>query len=113
MRLVEELLRFIEVWEVAHQEGYDRFSDLTRVDAINLSTAEVKEIALRRRLWNPHPVRVKSAFWANNPLALGIVAMYSAFYEDLQMTPRITMGSFRKITDAAGWLGIDPDKLRH
>ena len=39
--------------------------------------------------------------------------MYAAFYEDVQESPRITMRSFRTITDAAGWLGIDPRKLRY
>ncbi len=113
MKLAEEIVHFIEVWEVKHQEGYDRFCDVTRLDAIHLSTAEVKQIALRRRLFNANPVHVKAAFLADTPLALGIAAMYAAFYEDVQESPRITMRSFRTITDAAGWLGIDPRKLRY
>ena len=37
MKLAEEIVHFIEVWEVKHQEGYDRFCDVTRLDAIHLS----------------------------------------------------------------------------
>ena len=113
MKVAEEIVRFIEVWEVKHQEGYDRLCNVTGLDAIHLSTAEIKEIALRRRLFNVNPVHVKTAFLANTPLAFGIAAMYAAFYEDVQESPRITMRSFPSITEAAGWLGVDSRELLH
>jgi len=111
MKMAEEIVQFIEAWEVKHQEGYDRLCDTTRLDAIHLSTAEIREIALRRRLFNANPVRVRTAFLADTPLAFGIVAMYAAFYEGVQSSPRISMRSFRSINDAANWLGIDPEEV--
>lgn len=108
MRMAEDIMHFVEVWEVARQEGFDRFCDLTRLDAIQLSVSEVRQLALRRRMFNPNNIPVKSAFLADSPLAFGIVAMY----EHLLESTRITVRAFRSLADASGWLRIEPRILQ-
>lgn len=108
IKLAEEILHFLEGWESSRQGGYNRLCDMTRLDAIHLSVAEIKQVALRRRLFNVNPVHVKTAFLADNPLTFGIVAMYAAYYEDTQESPRIVMRSFRCIADADAWLRSGP-----
>jgi hypothetical protein len=108
MNLAEEIVHFVEVWEVARQEGFDRFCDLTGLDAIRLSASDIRQIATRRRLFNPNQVPVRSAFLAETTIAFATVAIY----QDLLKSPRITVRSFRSIADASGWLRVDPRKLR-
>ncbi len=108
MKLAEEIVHFIEVWEVSHQEGFDRFCDLTGLDAIRLSASEIRQIARRRRLFNPNQVPVRTAFLADTPIAFATVAIY----QDLLNSPRITVRSFRSIAEASGWLRVEPRKLR-
>ena len=106
--MAEEIVHFIEVWEVVRQEGFDRFCDLTGLDAIRLSASEIRQIATRRRLFNPNQVPVRTAFLADTPIAFATVAIY----QDLLNSPRITVRSFRSIADASGWLRVEPGKLR-
>lgn len=108
MKLAEEIVHFIEVWEVAHQEGFDRFCDLTGLDAIRLSASDIRQIATRRRLFNPNQVPVRTAFLADTPIAFATVAIY----QDLLNSPRITVRAFRSIAEASGWLRVEPRKLR-
>src|ERR1700748_138059 len=108
MKLAEEIVHFVEVWEVVRQEGFDRFCDLTGLDAIRLSASEIRQIARRRRLFNPNQVPVRTAFLAETTIGFATVAIY----QDLLNSPRITVRSFRSIADASGWLRVGPSKLR-
>ena len=43
MKVAEEIVQLRwRFWEVKHQEGYDRLCNVTGLDAIHLSTAEIK-----------------------------------------------------------------------
>jgi hypothetical protein len=102
------IVEFIEIKETAFERGFDRFCDLTGLDSIHLTAAQVSELADRRRTFNPNTVRVKSAFFANHPLALGIARIY----EQLLNSPRIEVRVFSELEAAAEWLAVKPDKLK-
>jgi hypothetical protein len=101
------IVEFIEIKEMETETGFSRFCDLSRLEAIHLSFAEVLTLAKRGSLFNPNEVRVKSAFLASNPLAFGIARMY----ERLLKSPRIEVRVFSELDAAAEWLGVTSDRL--
>jgi hypothetical protein len=104
----KQIVEFVEIKEVETETGFDRFCDLTGLDSIHLSSADVMELAVRRRTFNPNDVRVKSAFLATNPLAVGVARMY----EQLLNSPRIEVRVFSELEAAAEWLVVRPARLR-
>jgi hypothetical protein len=105
--VTEKIVEFIEIKEEQSESAFNRFCDLTRLEGINLSSAEVLHLANRRRAFNPNDFQVKSAFFATRPLDLGIARMY----ELLLNSPRIEVRVFSELEPAALWLGVKPEKL--
>jgi hypothetical protein len=103
----ERIVAFIEIKEEQLETGFNRFCDLTRLEGIQLSSAEVHQLAARRRAFNPNDIRVKSAILAIDPLAAGIATMY----ERLLNSPRIEVRIFSELEAAAEWLAVKPDRL--
>jgi len=105
----EKIVEFIEIKEEQSENGFNRFCDLTRLEGINLSFAEIQQLAKRRSLFNPNNFKVKSAFLATHPLACGIARMYA---ESLN-SPRIEVRVFGEMETAAEWLGVEPDSFTY
>lgn len=103
-----QIVEFVEIKEVQFETGFDRFADLTLLDSINLSAEHVSRMADRRRGFNPNSIRVKSAFLAVHPLALGVARMY----EKLLNSPRIEVRVYDQLEAAADWLAVKPDRLK-
>jgi hypothetical protein len=104
----ERICEFIEIKEEQFETGFNRCCDLTYLDGIQLSSEEVRQLAARRRAFNPNGIRVKSAIVATEPLAFGIARMY----ELMLNSPRIEVRVFGELESAAEWLAVKPDKLR-
>ena len=100
-----KLVEFIEIKEAEIETGFDRFCDLTHLDGIRLSTADIVALANRRRAFTPNDIHVKSAFWATDPLGFGIARMY----EQLLNSPRIEVRVWDDKQAAADWIGIKLD----
>ena len=105
--MAESLVDVIEIKEELIETGFDRFCDLTGLDGIHVSCAEIWQLAVRRSAFNPNNIHVKSAFLATDPLAFGIARMY----EQLLNSPRIEVRVWGDLQAAADWLGVTPDKL--
>ena len=103
-----EIVEFVEIKEIEFETGFDRFTDLTQLDSINLSAADLSELANRRRTFNPNDIRVKSAFLATHSLSYGIARMY----EQLLNSPRIEVHVFSELEEAAAWLLVKPQWLK-
>jgi hypothetical protein len=101
------IVEFLEIREAQIETGFNRFCDLTHLDGIHLSSSDVGQLASRRRGYNPNDVRVKSAFFATEPLAFGIARMY----EMLLNSPRIEVAVFSEMQAAADWLGVKLERL--
>jgi hypothetical protein len=102
-----DIVEFIEIREAQIETGFNRFCDLTHLEGIHLSSSDLGQLADRRREFNPNNVRVKSAFFATDPLAFGIARMY----ELLLNSPRIEVRVFNDVQAAADWLGVKLDRL--
>jgi hypothetical protein len=107
LELASKIVEFIEVKEQHVETGFNRFVDLTGLDRIYLSTADVLQLAARRRNYNPNEVFVKSALLATDPLTAAVARMY----EQLLASPRIEIRVFGGIQAAADWLGVNRERL--
>ena len=103
----ERIIEFIELKEEQVETGFNRFCDLTLLDEIQLSPAEVLHLAVRRREFNPNTVHVKVAFLANNDFAFEIACMY----ERLLNSPRIEVRVWSNLQAAADSLGVELERL--
>src|SRR5438093_6724781 len=65
--LVNEIVAFVEAAEERAQKPFNRFADLSALDAVDLNFRFVFDIALHRRLaFESHPP-VKTAFYVTSP----------------------------------------------
>jgi hypothetical protein len=108
LRLATKLVELIEFKEAELERGFNRVCDLTRLEGVRLTEKDVQALALRRLIYNPNNVRVKSAFIAVDPLAKGMASMYQA----LMASDRITVRVFDSYESAASWLHVAPEKLK-
>lgn len=106
-RTAQEIVKFIEIKEVAIETGFNRFCDLTYLANIHLSPAHVLQLAARRGAFNPNDIHVKSAFFATDILGLKIANMYKR----LLNSPRIEVRVWSNIQAAADWLGVERQLL--
>lgn len=104
-RRAGEILRFIQAEETHTTEAYNRFSDLSGMEAVDLSFADIEALAAERRSYHGDPV--KSAILAVNPLAFGIARMYGQL---VRWTP-IEVRVFCRLSSAAAWLGAPIETL--
>ena len=103
--MAEQIVEFLEIKEAEVETGFNRFCDLTHLEGIRISTADIVQLADRRRAFNPNDIHVKSAFWATDPLGFGIARMY----EQLLNSPRIEVRVWGDKQAATDWLGIKLD----
>jgi len=105
---VDEIVALLEREEKRAHREFDRFSDLSKLDAIRLSFQHVVRVSLHRLLsYSKHPP-VKSAFYVTSDEAAQIVNIHAI------MTDRspLQVAMFRDLTAAAEWLGVSVENLR-
>jgi hypothetical protein len=97
--LADEILCFVEMAEMDPEKPFNRFTNLSGVDGVHLSFADVEEIAARRvAAYQGGPV--KSAILALHPLAFGLARMY----QQLMRRSPIEVRVFCRLGAAAAWL---------
>ena len=97
----------IEKREAQAEDWFDRFVDMTLLDGISLSLAEMRRLTQRRREFNPNQGRVKAGFLAGNALAFATAKLY----EMLLRSDRIEVRVFQDVEEAARWLEVAAEKL--
>ncbi len=104
--LAAEILAFVEAEEAAAPQPFHRFTDLSALEAVNLSRTELEELA-QSRVAAYHGPPVKSAILAFNSLAFGVAQMY----EHLMRRSPIEVRVFCRLTSAAAWLEMPIEVL--
>ena len=106
--MAAQIVQYIGFEEKILDTPFDRFADLSRITEIHLRFADVAALAAERRAAYAGRRPVKSAFLATTAGAFGIAGMFATLME---RSP-IDIGIFRKIEEAAQWLGVPPEALR-
>ena len=104
---VKTIIDFLDKEEARAHKPFNRFTDMSKVVAIDLDYSYVFQIALHRRLtYAARPV-IKSAFYVTTEGAAEIVRIH-AFVTD-RSPIRVKM--FTHIAEAAEWLDVSQETL--
>ena len=105
---VDEIVAFLEAEEERAEKPFNRYSDLTKIDVVNLAFDYVTRISLHRRLtYMKHPP-VKSAFLVNTDEMAHLVDIH------ILMTDHSPLhcAMFDSVSSAATWLEVSEENLR-
>jgi hypothetical protein len=105
--IVNEIVVFIGTAEARSTKPFNRFSDLSALDAVDLNFRFVFDIALHRRLTYAPNARVKSAFYVTSPATIH----YSKLHKLLTDHSPLGVSLFTERAKAADWLGVPEDVL--
>jgi hypothetical protein len=104
---VNAIIEFLEKEEDEAEGPFNRFTDLTKVDALDLGVNAMIRISLHRRLaYGNHPP-VKSAFYVTGKTAANLVKVHIR----LTSPSPIKVRMFGELEAAAKWLGVLPELL--
>lgn len=106
--VVNKLIAFLGAKEAMCDKPFNRFSDATRVDAIDLNFRYIFHVALFRRLSYAGRPPVKSAILVQNEA----LARYSKMHALLTRGSPLKVKIFEEREAAAKWLGVPLDSLK-
>jgi hypothetical protein len=105
--IVNEMVVFIGTAEARSSKPFNRFIDLSALDAVDLNFKFVFDVALHRRLtYAGHPP-VKSAFYVTSPTTVH----YSKLHKLLTGRSPLDVRLFADREEAAKWLGVPIEVL--
>jgi hypothetical protein len=105
---VNNIIGFITDQEKKYGRTFDRFSDLSALDAVDLTFKYVFQVALYRRLTRIGQEPVKSAFFVTTPA----VARYVKLHALVTDHSPLKVAMFDKREAAAEWLGVPAQLLK-
>ena len=104
---INTVVEFVEQEEARMDTPFDRFTDLTQLDAIDLNFESLFRIALHRRLvYSRHPP-AKSAFLVANKAAARIVKVPVLLTDHSPLHVKM----FWDLAEAAKWLDVPKETL--
>lgn len=105
--IVNEILLFIETAEKKCKKPFNRFSNLSALDAVDLNFKFVFDVALYRRLSYGSNPSVKSAFYVTSPATTHYVKLHKLLTDRSPLGVRL----FTDPNEAATWLSVPPEVL--
>jgi PAS domain S-box-containing protein len=105
---VKEIAAFLEDEEKRTNRPFDRFSDLSKLDAIDLDFQYVVRVSLHRLLSPVKHPPVKSAFYVTTEEAARIVNIHAIMSD----SSPLEVAMFRDVSAAASWLGVSVADLQ-
>jgi len=104
---VDEIVAFLENEEKRAHNPFDRFSDLSKLDIIDLNFHHVFRVSLHRQLNYAKRLSVKSAFYVTCQEAADIVKLHATVTEGSPLQ----VAMFEDLAAAAKWLGVSVEDL--
>jgi hypothetical protein len=106
---VNRIVHFLEIEEDRAQHPFNRFTDNSKLDAVDLDFDFIFRISLHRRLVYAKKPSVKSAFYVNSPAVARIVKLHAILTDRSPL--RVKM--FKDFASAAKWLGVSAETLEY
>ena len=106
--VVNKILMFVADQENKLGRPFDRFTDMSALNAVDLSFKYVFLIALYRRLSRAGRGEVKSAFLVTDPE----IGRYIKLHAIMTAHSPLKVAMFTKAEAAAKWLGVPVEKLQ-
>ena len=104
---VDRIILYLSEEENRLGKSFDRFTDLSRIDAIDLTFKYVFQVALHRRISRLGREPIKSAFFVTSP----VVERYVKLHAVLTDRSPLKVELFEQHQAAAKWLGVAPELL--
>ena len=104
---VNEIVVFIGTAEARSAKPFNRFANLSALDAVDLNFKFVFDVALHRRLAYAGNRAVKSAFYVTSPTTVH----YAKLHKLLNDYSPINVRLFTELAEAAKWLGVPVEAL--
>jgi hypothetical protein len=105
---VNEIIAFLEKEEDAAEIPFNRFTDLSKLDALDLDVNAMIRISLYRRLSYGNYPPVKSAFHVTSPDAVRLIKVHVLLTDHSPIKARM----FGEMKNAAEWLEVSEELLR-
>src|SRR5215471_1301076 len=107
-RRIDEIVAFLDKEEARAQKPFDRFSDLSKLDVIDLNYEYVLRVSFHRLLSYAECPPVKSAFYVTCPEAANIVKIHASTTD----RSSLHVAMFKDIAVAAKWLCVSVEDLQ-
>jgi len=105
--IVNEIVVFIGAAEARSAKPFNRFANMSALDAVDLNFKFVFDVALHRRLTYAGNPAVKSAFYVTSPTT----AHYAKLHKLLNDYSPINVRLFTELAETANWLGVPVETL--
>ena len=104
---VETIVAELEHLEDAADQPFYRYTDLSKIDAVDLRFEFIFRISLhRRRVYAKHPP-TKSAFLVTSPATTRVARTHAILSDHSPLRVKL----FKEIEPAAKWLGVSTEDL--
>jgi len=105
---INRIVEFLDREEDRAQQPFNRFTDNSKLDAVDLEFGFIFRVSLHRRLsYASHP-RVKSAFYVTSPAVAHIVKLHAMLTDRSPLQVRM----FEDFASAGKWLGVPVTTLK-
>ena len=104
---VEQLISLLEHTEDEAERPFNRYTDLSRLEAVELTFGYVVEVSLYRRLVYGERSIVKSAFYAVDRATAQLALTHATVTADSPLQVKV----FLRKSSAAKWLGVSDTEL--
>ena len=104
---INQVITFLGNWESTSNNPFNRFSDTTGVDAVDLNFRYIFHVALFRRLSYAGRPSVKSAILATS----ATITQYGKLHALLTKGSPLNVRIFEVRDEAAEWLGVSKEVL--
>jgi hypothetical protein len=105
---LDQLIETLEREENKAVQPFNRFTDLSKLDAIDVHFQTVFRFSLHRRLFYKDRPAVKSAIYVTSEAAARIVKIHAVLTDCSPLKVRI----FDDLSAAAKWLGVTVEDLQ-
>lgn len=106
---VNRIIGFLENEEDRAERPFDRFTDTSKLDAVNLDFQFVFRVSLHRRLLYAHRPAVRSAFYITSPATERIIRIHALLTEQSPLQVKM----FKGLAAAAKWLEVSVETLEY
>ena len=106
-KAVNTIVAFLEQEEDRAEKPFDRFTDMSKLDATDLDFDFVFRVAFHRRLVYAQRPEVKSAFDVTSKAAERVVNTYVLMTDHSPLK----CAMFKTLSEAAKWLGVSTETL--
>jgi hypothetical protein len=99
---VATILEFLEQAESKAVRPFNRFTDLSKLDALDLDFKTMIRVSLHRRLFYAQFPPIKSAFYVTSPASARVVKVHAILTDHSPLVVKM----FKELISAAKWLDV-------